>query len=478
MIQEALKRYQANLSPEDFQKLIASSESNAPISVRVNLLKNPGPEDTLKEWQERYGWGTKPVPFWQHAAQILNAETSPSQTIEHRFGYYYIQDAASMLPVALFSPIQEGEVILDMAASPGGKTTHLIDRALEKAFILANDSSASRLSALRVVTQSWGMANGAISNFAGEKLGDWFPECFDKILLDAPCSMESLRVSESHPFRDISLSERERLASRQYALLVSALKATKVGGELVYSTCTMAPEEDEALLDALIKRYPNAVEIAKIDPQDPGSFGLTQFEGQTFHPSLQNSLRVWPHLYETNGFFAAKLIKSSSIESTFLQTPQRLFASTGLDILNAKARQIILDQLQDRYGLSPNHLNHFEIGQRDTHLQIIPKTYLSRFETLPYHTMGMPLGKVIKNTLDPSFEFVSRFGMNFTYNVWEIPGDHLSNWLKGHDLRGLECPPNCSPGIIAIKNENDVLIGAGKWSAQRLRNLLPHRFLA
>ena len=478
MIHEALKRYQPYLSPEEFQKLLASSEQNAPISVRVNLLKNPLPEAVLKTWQNRYGWKTEPVPFWPHAAQILDAETSPSQTIEHRFGYYYMQDAASMLPVALFSSFHEGELILDMAASPGGKTTQLIDRSLEKAFILANDSSASRLSALRVVTQSWGMANGAISNFAGEKLGDWFPETFDKILLDAPCSMESLRVSESHPFRDISVSERERLASRQLALLISALKAVKVGGELVYSTCTMAPEEDEALLDALIKRYPTAVDIAKIEGQDSGSFGLTHFEGQTFHPSIKNSLRVWPHLYETNGFFAVKLIKTSSIETTPLQVPQRPFASTGLAILNAKARQTILDQLHNRYGLTSNHLETFEIGQRDTHLHLIPKPYLERFETLPYHALGMPMGKFIKNSLDPSFEFVSRFGMNFTQNVWEIPGDHLSNWLKGHDLRGLECPPDCSPGVIAIKNETDIIIGAGKWSAQRLRNLLPHRFLA
>ena len=478
MIHEALKRYEPYLSPEDFQKLLDTSEENAPVSVRVNLLKNPSPENSLQDWQDRYGWKTEPVAFWKHAVQIIGADTPPSQTIEHRFGYAYIQDAASMLPVALFSPIQEGELILDMAASPGGKTTHLIDRSLEKAFILANDSSASRLSALRVVTQSWGMANGAISNFAGEKLGDWFAESFDKILLDAPCSMESLRVSESHPFRDISASERERLASRQLALLVSALKATKVGGELVYSTCTMAPEEDEALIDALLKRYPNAVKIAKIEGQNPDSFGFTSFEGQSFDPSLQNSLRIWPHLYETNGFFAAKLFKTDSTESTPSQKPQRPFSSTGLDILNAKARQAILSQLQERYGLDESHLEAFEFGQRVNHLQLIPKAYLAHFETLPYHALGLPLGKLIKNALEPGFEFVSRFGMHFKQNCWKMPAYHLENWLKGHDLRGLPCPPECSPGVIAIKDENEIIVGAGKWSAERLRNLLPHRFLA
>ncbi len=94
--------------------------------------------------------------FCQYAVQILQAEIAPSQTIEHQFGYYYIQDAASTLPVALFNPINKNHLVLDIAASPGGKTTQLIDRSLDRAFIIANDSSASRLSALRVVSQNWG----------------------------------------------------------------------------------------------------------------------------------------------------------------------------------------------------------------------------------------------------------------------------------------------------------------------------------
>src|SRR5690606_15378550 len=104
----------------------------------------------------------------------------------------------------------------------------------------------SRLQALRVVLLTWGAANTAITNFPGEKLGVWFPETFDRVLLDAPCSMEGLRVSASHPSRPITPGERERLAARQSALLESAVSSARVGAEIVYSTCTLAPEEDEA----------------------------------------------------------------------------------------------------------------------------------------------------------------------------------------------------------------------------------------
>ncbi len=477
LIHDALKRYQAYLSAEDFAQLLENATQNAPVALRVNLLKNPEPQKSLSNWQGAYGWKTTPVPFWHSACQILEAATSPSQTIEHQFDYYYIQDAASMLPVSLFSPIEKNHLILDMAASPGGKTTQIIDRSQDKAFIIANDSSASRLSALRVVTQGWGMANGMISNYAGEKIGDWFPNTFDRILLDAPCSMESLRVSESHPFRDISASERDRLAARQLALLISALKAAKTGGEIVYSTCTMAPEENEAVVNALLEIYPHAVTVAKIDGQNPKTEGLTHFEGQNYSAKLRKSLRVWPHLYATNGFFAVKLLKTDRVENNDLQIPQRAFAQTGLTPLKQKEQNNVLEQIQQRFGIEPQIFEAFEIHQRGNQLHLIPVAYLERFQTLPYNALGLALGKMIKNTFEPGFEFVMRFGSYFNHNVWVIPADYQKVWLQGHDLRELNLPPNCSPGIIAVKNENDVLMGAGKWSAQRLRNLLPHRYL-
>lgn len=477
VIYDALKRYQAYLSAEDFALLLENATRNAAIAVRANLLKNPDPLKNLANWQRAYGWKTEAVPFWHHALQVLEAETPPSQTIEHQFYYYYIQDAASMLPVSLFSPIEENHLVLDMAASPGGKTTQIVDRSQDKAFIIANDSSASRLSALRVVTQGWGMSNGMISNYAGEKLGDWFPNTFDRILLDAPCSMESLRVSESHPFRDISASERDRLATRQLALLISALRATKTGGEIVYSTCTMAPEENEAVVNALLEMYPHAVTVAKIDGQNPRSEGLTHFEGQDYNTELRKSLRVWPHLYATNGFFAVKLLKTGRVETNDLQIPQRAFAQTGLTPLKHKEQNSVLEQIQNCCGIEPQIFEAFEIHQRENQLFLVPMAYLQHFQTLPYNTLGLVLGKMIKNTLEPSFEFVMRYGSYFRRNTWLIPSDYQKTWLQGHDLRGLNLPPNCSPGIIAVKNENNVLIGAGKWSAQRLRNLLPHRYL-
>ena len=206
------------------------------------------------------------------------------------------------MPVSLFSPTPKASLTLDMAASPGGKTTQLVDSVSDQSLVIANDSSTSRLKALRSVTEIWGTLNTTLTNFPGEKWGSWYPETFDRVLLDAPCSMESLRDSPTHPHRPISQDERLRLAERQLALLASAISAAKIGGEVVYSTCSLAPEEDEFVLDSLIKRFPGCIEVDQSISQAYGTQGLTAFETRALDPSVEGSLRVWPDTFNTNGF--------------------------------------------------------------------------------------------------------------------------------------------------------------------------------
>jgi 16S rRNA (cytosine1407-C5)-methyltransferase len=234
--ERVLQRYQLLLPANDYAQLRAEIERPLFPALRANPLKvDPG--TALKDWAERYHWESIPVPFCPTGIQVKDSEKPISQTIEHRLGYYYIQDAASMLPVELFDfPVQgpgatsTSPLILDLAASPGGKTTHLASRTGDSGLIIANDASQSRITALRLVLHNWGAVNCAITHFPGEMYGSWYPETFDRVLLDAPCSMESLRSSESHPFRPITPTERSSLAQRQERLLESAIQSTKIGG--------------------------------------------------------------------------------------------------------------------------------------------------------------------------------------------------------------------------------------------------------
>ncbi|HHX09337.1 MAG TPA: hypothetical protein GX730_07935 [Chloroflexi bacterium] len=478
---QALMRYEAYLTPERFEALLAETDKEAHSAVRLNLLKaTTDVAARLTFLSEKYAWETKPVEFSQQALQVISAQTAPSQTLEHNLGQFYIQDAASILPVSLFNSSDIPLLKLDMAASPGGKTTQMIDQSLDQDFVIANDSSLSRLPALRTVLQNWGTANSMITNFPGEKWGDWYPETFDQVLLDAPCSMESLRVSASHPHRAITTDERDRLSLRQLALLVSAAKAVKTGGELVYSTCTLAPEEDEAVVSALLEAYPDCFSIDPLPAEQYRVRGLTEFEGQSFHPDLANALRVWPFDFHTNGFFAVKLVKQNSIPVEYNSPPAREFRLTGYSPLSNDLQRTLESFFEDIYEFDfKNSLETFNLVpfRKIDQIYLLPQAYLSHFETLPWNAIAMPLGRFIRDRFEPSVDFILKFGNEFAANVWTLPNEKVLQWMKGFDMRGIDLPGYKTGTIIAMRDQEGNNLGAAKYSTKRLRNLLPNRNL-
>ena len=479
-IEAAIERYRPYLSPADYKQLLAATVTSAPSAVRVNLLKSSNPDQDLETWADRYEWQTLPIPFSTTSRQVFSSQTPLGQTLEHRLGYYYVQDAASILPVSLFSTNSTPKLVLDLAASPGGKTTQLIDHNIDQDFVIANDSSASRLSALRTVLQIWGAANHTITNFAGERFGDWFPQTFDRILLDAPCSMESLRVSASHPPRPITADERGRLAQRQLALLSSAAKALKPGGELVYSTCTLAPEEDEAVVNALLDLAPYSFQIDSFPHSTAQAPGLKTFQDQTFNPTLENSWRVWPHIFDTNGFFAVRLTKVADFSPRAAQAPARPFSATGFVEVPQKQLAVLATQIEDLYGvnlIAQLTQRGLIVNQRGDSMHLIPKAYINNFQTLPFHSLGMPFGKVFHGVLALSVDLINRFGNQFVKNIWTIPTDLIAHWLTGQDLRNLNFDEIKNGSVVVVRDELGRNLGAGKLSAHRLRNLLPKRNL-
>jgi 16S rRNA (cytosine1407-C5)-methyltransferase len=124
---DSLSRFVGTLTVEEIQQILDLQSQPLPTGIRINPLKSDDPKATIQALSERYGWQTKPIPFYENAWTIHSAQSSPGTTIEHRMGAYYLQDAASMVPVSLFDLDDPHPLILDMAASPGGKTTHLID---------------------------------------------------------------------------------------------------------------------------------------------------------------------------------------------------------------------------------------------------------------------------------------------------------------------------------------------------------------
>jgi len=292
--------------------------------------------------------------------------------------------------------------------------------------------------------------------------------------------MESLRVSPSHPHRPITPDERSRLAVRQLALLESAVAATRIGGEIVYSTCTLAPEEDEAVLDAFLKAHPDVIQIDPTPSRQLQAPGLTYFNGKAFDPQVAGSLRLWPNLLGTNGFFAALLKKIGTMPTVEVKQPTREFAGTGLIRLSTTQTNQLCRQVQSLYGFDLEAiLEVYQCGlfERAAQVWLIPEQYLTRFSSLPYAFLGFPLGKLIGTRLELSFEMVSRFGDAFNANIFVLPDDYFQDWLRGADLRGLPLEGVEMGTVVAIRDKLGRNLGAGKALPKRLRNLLPSRSL-
>lgn len=473
----SLDRYQPLLTSKGFTQLQDAIARPLPSALRVNTLKIDL-ETARSVWPIEYGWQVQPVPFCETGWQISGNAESLSRTIEHRTGFYYLQDAASMLPAEMFDYAVKFPLILDMAASPGGKTTHLAAKINDCGVIFANDSSSGRIGALRSNLQTWGSFSTALSSYPGERYGEWFPDTFDQVLLDAPCSGESLRTAERRKTRFVSQTERLQLQRRQIKLLESALHAVKPGGQVVYSTCTLAPEEDEAVLDALLDRYPQQIAVESVDRLllTPAP-GLTYDGNHAFHPSAINAVRLWPQLYDTSGFFAALIRKRDVIASEPTKPPERLLTRAGFAALNEQQRRALLTALLDTYGFDLAAVlerQHLEVLQRNDAIYAVPAQLLTHFADFPCIAIGMLIGEWIEDRFVPSHELIARFSAQFVQPRFTLAAEQIKVWWNGGDLRGIDVPYPAG-SVVLMEDNKQRYIGRGKVLRDRVRNLLPKR---
>ncbi len=472
-LEESLGRFLPLLADADQAALLADLLLPLRQSLRVNPHKTR--PDAIHEWAARYGWTVENIPYCPDGWRVEPSPDGvlPSGTIEHRLGQFYIQEAASMLPVELFDGLEtvEQPLILDLAASPGGKTTHLAARSMERGLVLANDSSTDRITALRLVLQTWGAPNTAVSNFPGERFGAWFPETFDFVLLDAPCSMQGLRATDAHPLRPITPREQSSLARRQTQLLESGLRAAKTGGQVVYSTCTLSPEEDEGVLDALLKRYPDALEV--VEPHLPfPAPGLTEFDGLEFNPQVKKAARLWPHLYHTAGFFAALLRKVGETPVERLDPPFRPLEKASFFLLEHKELQALTGMIQQDYDLDLPALleqHSLTLYRRNRLIFAFPELFLSRFGDFPVQAAGLLFAEETPEGLLPAAEFVNRFWRGFPTGQVCLPKELFPAWIRGEDVAiesGL-----LSGKMVVVLDESGHLLGRGRAMPGKIRNL-------
>ena len=306
-----VERLQTIVPADRFASVMAAFGRPAATGFRVNTLKATASDVRASLEKEGVGFHKvlwKPDAFWVSAedrAALLASAAYQAQAI-------YVQNLASMIPPHVLRP-EPSERVLDLAAAPGSKTLQIACLMANEGEIAAVEVVKGRFFKLRANLEAQGAT--AVRTFLqdGTKVWRYRPEHFDRVLLDAPCSSEGrFHLSDPQTFAYWSPRKIKEMAHKQRRLLYSAVQCLKPGGTLVYSTCSFAPEENEAILDKTLRRFGDALHLEPLgleleNMQPP----LKSWQGRPFKSSLQHARRLFPT--ETmEGFFVAKLRKTAS----------------------------------------------------------------------------------------------------------------------------------------------------------------------
>jgi len=278
-------------------------------TIRVNTLKI-SPEDLIKKLKEK-DWKIS-QPYKNNPEIILVENLGPGElgkSREHILGYYYVQETSSMMPILALQPKAE-DVVLDLCAAPGSKTTQASALMQNKGIILANDVSLGRISILAANLEKLGCSNVVVSRHDGIQLCHKLKKLnmqFDKILLDVPCSGEGNVRSNPATYKMWNLKVIEKLSRLQRKIAETAVPLLKPGGELIYSTCTHSPEENELNIQYLIDNFP--LEILPVSLPLKTRPGLTSWKDERLNPQIKKAVRIYPQDNNTEGFFLCKMRK-------------------------------------------------------------------------------------------------------------------------------------------------------------------------
>jgi len=294
-----IRRWIVFFGLEETIKLVEAMEKGIPKHIRVNTLKI-SEEELLERLEERgFVLHDTEIPF---CYKVEEEPYSIGATPEYLMGYYYVMEKSSCVPPLALSP-EPGEVVLDMAASPGGKTTMLAQLMRNKGVLIAIEANAERIQPLVDNVHRMGVLNAVVVRMNAVKFKNLGIRV-DRVLLDAPCSGEGVIHKDRSRKTDRGKRDIEFCSRLQRDLLDSALRSLKPGGVLVYSTCSLTPEENELNVQWVLENYD--VEIEEIPWGDPA---LTEVGDFKLDGEIKKCRRFYPHKHETSGFFVARIRK-------------------------------------------------------------------------------------------------------------------------------------------------------------------------
>lgn len=449
--------------PDALQALLDYSQKPLRKSIRINSLR--ADKDIIAtEWKQA-GYQLDPIP-WCDDGFWIDESHKPlpegfGNYLPHLAGQFYIQEASSMLPVtALFAANPEPTMVLDVAAAPGSKTTQIAAQMQNQGLVVANELSASRIKALYANLERTGVSNGVLCHYDGRQFGEMTPQTFDAILLDAPCGGEGTVRKDPEALVNWSLDSVLSMSDLQKELIISAYKALKPGGTLVYSTCTLSKEENQLVCQHLLDHHPDDMSIFPLDQLFTGAENVATEEGY---------LHVYPQLFDSEGFFVACFKKKEAVVEEELALDSDLGSRFPFNKLSTKDYNELANHCSD-LGWQLDPIKD-RLWQRSKEVWYFPQGIEKLIGKLRMDRMGVKLAESHRSGFRLQHQAVTAFGREFTRQTYELNKQQAVEYYQGRDI-AIAKTGSLKKGEVAILYQG-VVIGLAKNLGNKLKNSLP-----
>jgi NOL1/NOP2/sun family putative RNA methylase len=456
----AFEERMKTLLQDEYAAFAKSYEHPSWQGLRINPLKiEPS------RFLEMQPFSLKPIPWCPTGFYYPEGER-PGKHPYHAAGLYYLQEPSAM-SVAEAAEAQPGETVLDLCAAPGGKTTQLAAALNGQGLLIANEIHPVRVKALSENVERLGIRNAIVTNETPERLADRFPQFFDRIVVDAPCSGEGMFRKLPEALDDWSVEKVTECHLMQLDILEAAALMLKPGGTLVYSTCTFAPLENEQSIVRFLEDHPE-FELAPLPHPEYFSPGVPEW-ADPIKPELAKTVRLWPHRLAGEGHFIARLRKRADAERVDRMSPRKeKKAKAGVagrkEALGAwrsfAAENVpaIHEQLQDESAFTL-------FGEQLYHVPA-PSLDLGGLKVV---RAGLHLGTVKKNRFEPSHALALAAAADDAVRRADFAADDpdLQRYLRGESL------PHDGSGGWTLVTVDGFSLGWGKQADGQLKNHYP-----
>lgn len=430
---------------KEYEEFYNSYQKEVSRGLRINTLKT-----TTEQFFGKSTFTLTKIP-WTEEGYYYTEKEHPGKHPFHEAGVYYIQEPSAMA-VGELTGACPGEKILDLCASPGGKTTHIAQKMRQQGLLVANEINPSRAKILSQNIERMGIRNAVVMNESPEHLSAGFPDFFDRILVDAPCSGEGMFRKNEEARLEWTEKAPEICAERQLDILRHAAAMLRPGGRLVYSTCTFSPEEDERVIESFLRKN-EEFELEDVPCCQEFDRGREEWTAAG-NKNITKTIRLWPHKIEGEGHFIAVMRRKESKADGKWRECESIKDKRVLNDFRKFVQDNLTEEPEGKFLLFGGEL------------YLVPE-HLPSIDKLRVLRPGWHLGTLKKKRFEPSHAMALSLSGLQTKRSYNCKASEIYSYLKGEAL-----PIAGEDGWTLVETEG-YAIGWGKKSGALLKNHYP-----